>query len=171
MTDHDLRTLQAPLKDRYRTDPATALATLRVRGDLDREHLACRITTGRGAVIVAGMHPLAGGDGSFACSAEMLLEALVGCAGTTVCAVATAMNIPFQSGSVEAEGDLDFRGTMGVSREVPVGFLAIRLVIRLATTASDDQLNRLGQIVERYCVVAQSLNDASRPTVRCERAT
>lgn len=171
MTDQDLRNLQAPLKERYRSDPATALATLRVQGDLDREHLACRITTGRGAVTVAGMHPLAGGDGSFACSAEMLLEALVGCAGTTVCAVATAMSIPFSSGSVTAEGDLDFRGTLGVSREVPVGFLAIRLVIRLDTTSSDDQLHKLGLLVERYCVVAQSLNEASRPTVRCERAT
>ena len=157
MTDLELRALQAPLKDRYRAEPESALATLVVRGRLDRERLACEMETGRGAVTKAGLHPMAGGDGTFACSADMLLEALVGCAGVTLCAVATAMNIPFSTGTIVAEGDLDFRGTLGVNRDVPVGFLAIRLVVELATEASDETLAKLGSLGERYCVVARSL--------------
>jgi len=167
MTDGELKALQAPHKERYRTDPASAFATLTARGELDRDRIVCRIPTGRGAVIEAGLHEMAGGDGSCACSAQMLLEALVGCAGVTLCAVATAMNIAIASGEVIAEGDVDFRGTLGVSRETPVGFTAIRLRIALATTAEDSSLAKLGQLTERYCVVAQSL--AVRPTVEVTR--
>jgi uncharacterized OsmC-like protein len=167
MTDGELKALQAPLKDRYRSDPTTALATLTARGELDREGIVCRIPTGRGAVIEAGLHEMAGGDGTFACSAQMLLEALVGCAGVTLCAVATAMNIAFATGEVVAEGDVDFRGTLGISRDTPVGFTAIRLRISLATTADDAQLAKLGQLTERYCVVAQTLS--VKPTVLVTR--
>lgn len=167
MTDGELKALQAPLKERYRSEPATAMATLVARGELDREQIACRIPTGRGAVIEAGLHEMAGGDGTFACSAQMLLEALVGCAGVTLCAVATAMNIAIASGEVVAEGDVDFRGTLGVNREIPVGFTAIRLRIALATAADDSGLAKLGQLTERYCVVAQSL--AVRPSVEVTR--
>lgn len=169
MTDQQLRAIQAPLKDRYRAEPATALATLRVSGTLDLPHLVCRIETGRGVLTNAGLHPMAGGDGSFACSADMLLEALVGCAGVTLCAVATAMNLPITAGTMTAEGDLDFRGTLGVSRDAPVGFTAIRLLVDLDTTADDAVLAKLGQLTERYCVVAQSLNEAARPQVTCRR--
>lgn len=167
MTDGELKALQAPLKERYRSEPATALATLTARGELDQGRIVCRIPAGGGAVIEAGLHEMAGGDGSCDCSAQMLLEALVGCAGVTLCAVATAMNIAIASGAVVAEGDLDFRGTLGVSRETPVGFTAIRLRIALATAAEDSSLTKLGQLTERYCVVAQSL--AVRPTVEVTR--
>lgn len=167
MTDGELKALQAPLKDRFRAEPESALATLRARGELDREHVVCQIATGFGPVVPAGLHEMAGGDGSFACSAQMLLEALIGCAGVTLCAVATAMNIHFESGAIVAEGDVDFRGTLGVSREVPVGFTAIRLKISLATTAEAAVLAKLGQLTERYCVVAQSL--ATRPEIQIER--
>ncbi len=170
MTDEALRALQAPLKERYRTDPAAALATLVVRGTLDLPRLACDLVTNRAAVTHAGLHPMAGGDGAFACSADMLLEALVGCAGVTLCAVATAMKLPITAGTITAEGDVDFRGTLGVSRDVPVGFLAIRLLVELDTTADDAQLAKLAQLTERYCVVAQSLNDAAKPRITCRRA-
>ncbi len=169
MNDQELRALQALLKDRYRAEPATALATLRITGALDLPRLVCRIETGRGAITEAGLHPLAGGDGSFACSADMLLEALVGCAGVTLCAVATAMNIPILAGTMTAEGDLDFRGTLGVSRDAPVGFTAIRLLADLDTTADDALLGKLAQLTERYCVVAQSLNESAKPQVTCRR--
>jgi len=169
MTDQELRALQAPLKDRYRTDPATAQATITVRGTLDLPRLACRIETGRGSVTEAGLHPLAGGDGRFACSADMLLESLVGCAGVTLSAVATAMNIPITAGTLTAEGDLDFRGTLGVAKDAPIGFTAVRLRIDLNTTADDAQLEKLAKLTERYCVVAQSLSDAARPQVTCRR--
>lgn len=169
MTDQQLRSLQAPLKDRYRTDPAAAQATIVVRGTLDLPRLACRIETGRGPVTEAGLHPLAGGDGSFACSADMLLESLVGCAGVTLSAVATAMNIPIAAGTLTAEGDLDFRGTLGVARDAPIGFTAIRLRIDLQTAADDAQLEKLARLTERYCVVAQSLSEAARPQVICRR--
>lgn len=167
MNDQELRAIQAPLKDRYRTDPTSALATLRVTGTLDLPRLACRIDVGHGPVVEAGLHPYAGGDGTFKCSADMLLEALIGCAGVTLCAVATAMNLPITGGTIAAEGDLDFRGTLGVARDVPIGFTAIRLIIALDTTADDAQLTKLGQLTERYCVVAQSLN--VHPVVTCRR--
>ena len=170
MNDQQLRAVQAPLKDRYRTEPTTALATLRVRGALNRQRLSCAIETGRGRVTEAGLHPMAGGDGSLACSADMLLESLIGCAGVTLCAVATAMNIPFETGTITAEGDVDFRGTLGVSREVPVGFTAIRLFIDLETTADEATLRKLGELTERYCVVAQSLSPAARPVTVCRRS-
>ena len=169
MTAEELRALQAPLKDRYREDPATARATLTVRGALDVGRVVCRIETGRGPVTSAGLHPMTGGDGSWACSADMLLEALVGCAGVTLCAVATAMNIPVTGGTLMAEGDLDFRGTLGVSKESPVGFRAIRVTCALQTTADEGQLEQLAKLTERYCVVAQSLSESARPRVECRR--
>jgi uncharacterized OsmC-like protein len=165
MTGDELRALQAPLKDRYREDPASAHATIAIRGTLDLPRLACLIETGRGPVTKAGMHPLAGGDGSFACSADMLLEALVGCAGVTLCAVATAMSIPIAAGVLVAEGDLDFRGTLGVAKDAPIGFLAIRLRMELETDADDATLDKLGKLTERYCVVAQSLSVPPQVTV------
>lgn len=169
MTDHELRALQAPIKERYRSDPAAAQATLVVRGTLDVPQLACRIETGRGPVTEAGLHPLAGGDGTFACSADMLLEALIGCAGVTLCAVATAMNIPIAGGEIVAEGDLDFRGTLGVAKDGPVGFTAIRVRIELDTTADDAALEKLAKLTERFCVVAQSLSEPARPRLTCHR--
>lgn len=169
MNDQQLRALQAPLKDRYRNDPASAKSTLKVRGTLDLERLACRIDTGQGPVTEAGLHPMAGGDGRFKCSADMLLEALIGCAGVTLCAVATAMAIPITAGTIAAEGDVDFRGTLGVSKDVPVGFLAIRLIIELQTSAEEVVLQKLASLTERYCVVAQSLSEAARPQVTIRR--
>ncbi len=167
MNDQELRARQAPLKDQYRADPASALATLRVTGTLDFDRVACLIETGHGPLVAAGLHPRTGGDGTFKCSADMLLEALIGCAGVTLCAVATAMKLPITAGTITAEGDLDFRGTLGVARDVPIGFLAIRILIDLQTTAADDQLTKLAQLTERYCVVAQSLN--VHPVVTCRR--
>ncbi len=168
MTKDELRSVQTPLKEKYRQDAATAQTTIRVVGQLDVPHLVCRIETGRGAVTEAGLHPLAGGDPKYACSANMLLEALIGCAGVTLSAVATAMEIPIASGRITAEGDLDFRGTLGLSKDVPIGFTDIRLIIELETTAEDSQLEKLGQLAERFCVVAQSLSP--KPKVSCRRA-
>ena len=165
MNNDELRAVQAPLKDRYRNDPESAKKTLRVQGELDIEHIAVRIETGRGPVTEAGLHPMAGGDRRFACSADMLLESLIGCAGVTLCAVATAMSIPIAAGTISAEGDVDFRGTLGVSKDVPIGFLAIRIIVELQTTADDAQLDKLAKLTERYCVVAQSLSDAARPVI------
>lgn len=170
MTAEELRALQAPLKERYRQEPSTALAAIVVQGTLDVPRVACRIDTGRGAVTEAGLHPMTGGDGSFTCSADMLLEALVGCAGVTLCAVATALGIPVTGGVLTATGDLDFRGTLGVSRETPIGFSSVRLQCDLDTTADDGQLAKLAQLTERYCVVAQSLSEAARPKIECRRA-
>lgn len=170
MTAEELRALQAPLKERYRQEPSTALAAIVVQGTLDVPRVACRIETGRGAVTEAGLHPMTGGDGSFACSADMLLEALVGCAGVTLCAVATALGIPVAGGTLTASGNLDFRGTLGVSREAPIGFSAVRMQCDLDTTADDGQLAKLAQLTERYCVVAQSLAEAARPKIECRRA-
>lgn len=169
MNDQQLRAVQAPLKDRYRNDPESAKKTLRVQGTLDLERIAVRIETGRGPLTEAGLHPMAGGNRSYACSADMLLEALIGCAGVTLCAVATAMSIPITAGTIAAEGDVDFRGTLGVSKDVPIGFMAIRLIIDLQTTADDATLEKLGKLTERYCVVAQSLSEAARPSVTIHR--
>lgn len=166
MTPDQLRALQAPLKARFRADPSSAQAVLVATGELDRDECVCRIATGRGAVIEAGLHDLTGGDGRHACSAQMLLEALIGCAGTTACVVATAMGLDFTRGRIRAEGDLDFRGTMAVSRDVPVGFSSIRLIIELAAEADDAALGKLQELTERYCVVAQSL----RTPVACSVA-
>jgi uncharacterized OsmC-like protein len=152
----ELRELQAPLKERYRTKPEAALVTLRAQGRLGAEGLTCKVETGR-ALVEAGLHPATGGDGLSACSGDMLLEALVACAGVTLRAVATALDIPLRGGTVSAEGDLDFRGTLGVSREAPVGFRDIRLRFDLDTDAPADKLDSLIKLTERYCVVYQTL--------------
>ncbi len=156
MDANDLRALQAPLKDRYRAEPGAALIVLKADGDLSGEGIACRVDTGR-ALIEAGLHPATGGTGFQACSGDMLLEALVACAGVTVKAVATALGIELRGGTVHAEGDLDFRGTLGVDKEAPVGFRDIRLSFTLDTDAPADQLATLQKLTERYCVVYQTL--------------
>ena len=162
MDSAHLKELQAPLKDRYRSEPRAALVTLKASGDLDAPGISCRVETGR-ALVEAGLHPATGGTGQQACSGDMLLQALAACAGVTLRAVATALEIPLRSGRVEVEGDLDFRGTLGVSKEVAVGFQEIRLRFELDTDASQDQLSTLLKLTERYCVVLQTLRSA--PTV------
>jgi uncharacterized OsmC-like protein len=152
----ELRELQAPLKERYRAAPEAALVTLQAQGRLGDEGLTCKVETGR-ALVEAGLHPATGGDGLSACSGDMLLEALVACAGVTLRAVATALDIELRGGTVSAEGDLDFRGTLGVSRETPVGFRDIRLRFALDTDAPADKVERLIKLTERYCVVYQTL--------------
>jgi uncharacterized OsmC-like protein len=160
-----LRALQAPIKDRYRTEPAAALITLTASGRIDDpDGLSCSVATGR-ALVHAGLHPATGGDGSFACSGDMLLQALVACAGVTLRSVATAKNIPLRGGSVSAEGDLDFRGTLGVDREAPVGFKSIRLRFDLDGAIAPDELATLQKLTERYCVVYQTLASGKRPEV------
>lgn len=168
MDAHQLRTLQAPLKERYRQEPGSALVTLTASGTLDGAGVSCRVETGR-ALVEAGLHPATGGTGLQACSGDMLLEALAACAGVTLRAVATALDIPVQGGVVRAEGDLDFRGTLGVSKEAPVGFGAIRVHFELDTDASEDQLETLLKLTERYCVVLQTLKSAPPVTVEIER--
>jgi uncharacterized OsmC-like protein len=163
MTADELRSLQAPLKARYRERPETALVTLRAEGRIG-ENITCKIETGKSRVAV-GLHPATGGDGQSACSADMLLEALIGCAGVTLNAVATAMNIPLRGATIRAEGDLDFRGTLGVSKEVPVGFTEIRLNFDLDTDASEEQLATLIRLTERYCVVYQTLSQPANISV------
>ena len=164
-----LRELQAPLKGKYREEPASAVVTLKARGTLDDTKIACKVETGR-AVAAAGLHPATGGSGAELCSGDMLLEALVACAGVTVKAVATALEIPLRAGTVSAEGDLDFRGTLGVDREAPVGFRAIRLDFALDTDASQEKLDQLLKLTERYCVVFQTLNHRPDLTVTTARA-
>jgi uncharacterized OsmC-like protein len=156
MNADELRALQSPLKERYREDPASARITLTASGMLDSEAIACRVETGR-ALVEAGLHPATGGTGLQACSGDMLLEALVACAGVTLKAVATALGIEVRAGTVRAEGDLDFRGTLGVSKEATVGFQEIRLGFELDTDASAEQLDTLFRLTERYCVVLQTL--------------
>ena len=151
-----LRAVQQPLKDAYRDDPQAAVVTLEAHGELGEENISCSVATGQ-ALAVAGLHPASGGDGSLACSGDMLLQALVACAGVTLRAVATSLQIPITGGTVHAEGDLDFRGTMAVSKEAPVGFTSIRLGFELDTDASDEQLATLLRLTERYCVVYQTL--------------
>jgi uncharacterized OsmC-like protein len=151
-----LKNLQAPLKQQYRDTPDRALVTLRATGTLDGAGLSCRVDTGR-ALVEAGLHPATGGSGLQACSGDMLLEALAACAGVTLNAVATALDIPIRAGTVNVEGDLDFRGTLGVSKEVPVGFQTIRVRFALDTDASPEQLETLLKLTERYCVVLQTL--------------
>lgn len=159
MKAEDLRALQAPLKQQYRDQPATAVITLRASGSLDGAGVSCRVETGR-ALVEAGLHPATGGTGLQACSGDMLLEALAACAGVTLRAVATALEIPVRGGTVEVEGDLDFRGTLGVSKEVPVGFQKIRLRLNLDSDATAEQLATLLKLTERYCVVLQTLRSA-----------
>ena len=154
-----LRAMQAPIKERYKGDPGAAMITLKAKGTLDDQHIACKVETGR-ALAVAGLHPATGGSGLELCSGDMLLEALVACAGVTLKAVSTALDIPLKSGEVSAEGDLDFRGTLGVAKDAPVGFRDLRLTFELDTDASDDQLATLLKLTERYCVVYQTLRHA-----------
>jgi uncharacterized OsmC-like protein len=155
MNADDLRAVQTPLKDRYRQAPAAALVTLRAQGRLG-DGITCRIETGK-ALVAAGLHPATGGTGVSACSGDMLLEALVACAGVTLNAVATALGIPLRDATLQAEGDLDFRGTLGVAKDAPVGFQNIRLQFTLDTDATDEQLATLLRLTERYCVVYQTL--------------
>ena len=152
-----LRALQAPLKARYQESPEAAVITLRATGSVDEQAIACKVETGR-AIQTAGLHPATGGSGQELCSGDMLLEALVACAGVTLKAVATALEIDLRSATVTAEGDLDFRGTLGVEREAPVGFREIRLDFALATDAPQEKLDTLLRLTERYCVVLQTLN-------------
>ena len=164
MNADELRALQAPIKERYRADAEAAVVTLRATGRIG-EDLSCSVQTGR-ALVQAGLHPASGGTGSFACSGDMLLEALVACAGVTLNAVATALGITLRGGEVRAEGDLDFRGTLGVAKDAPVGFRDIRLKFLLDTDAQREQLDKLLQLTERYCVVYQTLRSA--PPVKIE---
>jgi len=152
-----LRAMQAPYKDKYKSDPNAAVITLKAHGTLDESKIACKVETGR-ALAVAGLHPATGGSGAELCSGDMLLEALVACAGVTLKAVATALEIPLKSGTVRAEGDLDFRGTLGVDKEAPVGFREIRLSFDLDTDAPQDKIDSLIKLTERYCVIFQTLN-------------
>jgi uncharacterized OsmC-like protein len=163
MNSAELRALQAPLKARYREHPEEATVTLRARARLDDTAVACKMETGS-ALIEAGLHPATGGDGLAACSGDMLLEALAACAGVTLRAVATALEIPIRGGTVNVEGDLDFRGTLGVTKDQPVGFQEIRLRFDLDTEAPAEQVSKLLSLTERYCVVFQTLRQP--PPVR-----
>jgi uncharacterized OsmC-like protein len=160
MNADELRAMQAPLKERYRDEPASALVTLRAQGRIG-EGIACRVDTGK-ALVEAGLHPATGGSGTQACSGDMLLEALVACAGVTLKAVSIALNISLRDAIVKAEGDLDFRGTLGVAKDAPVGFREIRLRFELDTDASPEQRKKLVELTERYCVVMQTIRNAPR---------
>src|SRR5262245_9107567 len=164
-----LRAMQAPIKERYKSEPKAAFITLKAKGTLDDTNIACKVETGR-ALAVAGLHPATGGSGLELCSGDMLLEALVACAGVTVKAVATALEIPLKSGKVSAEGDLDFRGTLGVAKDAPVGFAQIRLRFELDTDAPQDKLDQLLKLTERYCVVYQTIKSGPAVEVRLDRA-
>lgn len=159
MNSQELKGLQAPLKQRYRDEPDAAVVTLKASGRLDGPGISCRVDTGK-ALVEAGLHPATGGTGLQACSGDMLLEALAACAGVTLRAVATALEIPVRGGTVDVEGDLDFRGTLGVSKEAPVGFREIRLTLNLDSDASPEQRETLLKLTERYCVVLQTLKSA-----------
>ncbi len=163
MNQDTLRSPQSPLKDKYRAEPEAALITLTAEGRIG-ENVTCSVQTGK-RLVEAGLHPATGGPGTFACSGDMLLEALVACAGVTVSAVATAIGIELRSGTVRAEGDLDFRGTLGVAKEAPVGFQQIRLAFEIDTDASEEQIATLQRLTERYCVVYQTLRQAPAITV------
>jgi len=164
----ELKALQAPLKEAYRTEPERAMVTLRASGSLDETAISCHVDTGR-ALVEAGLHAATGGTGLLACSGDLLLQALVACAGVTLRAVATALAIPVRGGEVRAEGDLDFRGTLGVSKDAPVGFRAIRLRFMLDTDAGAEQLATLEKLTERYCVVLQTLR--TPPVVSVQTST
>lgn len=165
----ELRSLQAPLKDLYRSEPDKALITLSASGRIG-DNVTCKVDTGR-AMAEAGLHPATGGDGSALCSGDMLLEALTACAGVTLNAVATAMGIELRDAEIRAEGDLDFRGTLGVDKSAPVGFRDIRLTFRLDTDADDESLDNLMKLTERYCVVFQTLSNKPALTVRRESSS
>jgi uncharacterized OsmC-like protein len=164
----ELRAMQAPIKDRYKGDPNAAIVTLTARGSLDDANIACKVETGR-ALAVAGLHPATGGSGLELCSGDMLLEALVACAGVTLKAVATALEIPLRAAVVSAEGDLDFRGTLGVAKDAPVGFAAIRLRFDIDSDAPQDKLDQLLKLTERYCVVYQTLRNGPPIDVALKR--
>ncbi|MFZ1152090.1 MAG: OsmC family protein [Xanthobacteraceae bacterium] len=163
-----LRALQAPIKERYKADAKAGLITLKAKGALDDTNIACKVETGR-ALAVAGLHPATGGSGLELCSGDMLLEALVACAGVTLKAVATALDIPLRSGTVSAEGDLDFRGTLGVAKDAPVGFVQIRLRFDLDTDAAADKLDQLLKLTERYCVVYQTIRSGPPVAITLQR--
>ena len=163
-----LRAMQAPIKERYKADPKAGFITLKARGTLDNSSIACKVETGR-ALAVAGLHPATGGSGMELCSGDMLLEALVACAGVTLKAVATAIDIPLRSGAVSAEGDLDFRGTLGVAKDAPVGFAQIRLRFDVDTDAPQDKLDQLLKLTERYCVVYQTIRSGPPVEVSLQR--
>jgi uncharacterized OsmC-like protein len=165
----ELRALQAPIKERYKRDPAAAFITLKAKGTVDDSALACKVETGR-ALAVAGLHTATGGSGLELCSGDMLLEALVACAGVTLKAVATALAIPLKGATVAAEGDLDFRGTLGVAKDAPVGFAQIRLTFEVDSDAPSTQLDQLLKLTERYCVVYQTLKSGPPVEVRMQRA-
>ena len=163
-----LRATQAPIKDRYKTDPKSAMIKLTARGSIDSEGIACKVETGR-ALAIAGLHPATGGSGLELCSGDMLLEALVACAGVTLKSVATAIEVPLKKGDVTAEGDLDFRGTLGVDKEAPVGFAEIRLRFDVDTDAPQDKLDLLLKLTERYCVVYQTIKNGPKVSVSMKR--
>ena len=163
-----LRAMQAPIKDRYKSDPQAALITLKAHGTLDDTSIACKVETGR-ALAVAGLHPATGGSGLELCSGDMLLEALVACAGVTLKAVATAIDVPLKSGAVSAEGDLDFRGTLGVAKDAPVGFAQIRLRFDVDTDAPQEKLDQLLKLTERYCVVYQTIAKGPPVDIKMQR--
>jgi uncharacterized OsmC-like protein len=164
----ELRAMQAPIKDRYKSDPGAALITLKAKGSLDDQNIACKVETGR-ALAVAGLHPATGGSGMELCSGDMLLEALVACAGVTLKAVSTALAIPLKSGTVSVEGDLDFRGTLGIDKEAPVGFRQIRLRFDVETDAPQDKLDQLLKLTERYCVVYQTIAKGPPVDIKMQR--
>jgi uncharacterized OsmC-like protein len=164
-----LRAMQAPIKEKYKADPSAAVITLKARGTLDDTNIACKVETGR-ALAAAGLHPATGGSGLELCSGDMLLEALVACAGVTLKAVSTALDIPLKSGKVSAEGDLDFRGTLGVAKDAPVGFREIRLRFDVDTDAPQDKLDQLLKLTERYCVVYQTIKAGPPVEVKLARA-
>src|ERR1700716_1920188 len=164
----ELRATQAPIKERYKSDPKSAVITLKARGSIENEGIACKVETGRG-LGVAGRHPATGGSGLELFSGDMLLEALVACAGVTLKSVATALEVPLKSGNVSAEGDLDFRGTLGVDKEAPVGFAEIRLRFDVGTDAPQDKLDLLLKLTERYCVVYQTIKNGPKVSVTMQR--
>ena len=164
----ELRATQAPIKERYKSDPAAAIITLKAKGAIENEGIACKVETGR-ALAVAGLHPASGGSGLELCSGDMLLEALVACAGVTLKSVATAIEVPLKTGNVIAEGDLDFRGTLGVDKEAPVGFAEIRLRFEVETDAPQDRLDLLSKLTERYCVVYQTIKNGPKVSVSMKR--
>jgi uncharacterized OsmC-like protein len=163
-----LRAMQAPIKDRYKADPQAAVITLKASGTLDDTNIACKVETGR-ALAVAGLHPATGGSGLELCSGDMLLEALVACAGVTLTAVSTALDVPLRSGKVSAEGDLDFRGTLGVAKDAPVGFREIRLTFTVDTDAPQEKLDQVLKLTERYCVVYQTIRNGPPVGIKLAR--
>jgi uncharacterized OsmC-like protein len=165
----ELRAMQAPIKEKYKTDAKAAFITLKAKGTLDDQNIACKVETGR-ALAVAGLHPATGGSGMELCSGDMLLEALVACAGVTLKAVSTALGITLKKGVVSAEGDLDFRGTLGVDKEAPVGFAQIRLTFDVDTDEPQEKLDQLLKLTERYCVVYQTIKSGPPVEVKMVRA-